>query len=922
MKITFEGFAGEIPKLNPAYLPPQNAAAVSNAKLTNGDLAPMRGNAQAAVMGSAAQRVYLHGSTWIGWNHDADAAPGPVAQDRLYITRGAAGVPQLLYSGAYYNLAVPAPNESPGVSAPTITQQETLSNDGQARTFTFDGSEWQSATATVPVILHTAGADLSAGTVSIANPPQADRQLVACLPASPAIRDCVGVVNEGTGTVLLHRNGKAITGRSADMAIGPSQRMVLLFDGTAWIAVPIAPPGTILNPQNDVETAYAHAAVAGENISMSGARGVTVTLPAHAGLPVGAAVSVDRKSAGPVTVNASAGSSFAAGGATFNISAQGDRFAFIWTGTNWRTMKIGGAFDDAYVSTAADAALDASKTRRFLTTSAPETIIFSMPASGGTGDVIEFGVIGEYRAVILPRGLAIDGAAQPVAIQPGGACTKFEFAGSEWIMANSAYRAVTRDTAAAPGEKIIAVTNDDALGISLPSSGDDPITIKRIGPAAVDVFGMAGTITTETVVYAYTYVTSLGEESQPSLASDQIETHDSQTITVTMAAAVPSGRLITHKRIYRSVTSSAGATEFFFVDEVASAVTTYQHDVKEKPPQEVLPSTDYDQPPADLAGIITMPNGIMAAFSGRKVYFCEPYQPHAWPGKYALTVSDQIVGLAAFGTSVAILTTATPYVAQGLHPDSMALTRIEVSLPCLSKAGIVDLGNMAIYPSTDGLVQISQSGAAVVSQALWDVEQWRKIAPATIHAAASRGRYAMSYQPSPEWPYDPAYILGQNPGFLMVETEARDRVLAYVDVSGQQPYLVQTSTTGLTSLVHHRETGRLFALMQDGQTVVSIDDPAEPLMSYTWKSKPMRLPGPANFGCIMVDAKPIPGATPELDFKVWADGNLIRQTTGAKGYGRIERLPPVLATEWQVEVTGNVSTTRIVLAGVPDEVWQ
>ncbi|GGE24284.1 hypothetical protein SAMN05421774_10861 [Gemmobacter megaterium] len=900
MKITFEGFAGEIPKLNPAYLPPQNAAAVSNAKLTNGDLAPMRGNAQATVLGAVAQRIHLHGSTWLGWNHDADAAAGPVAQDRLYITRGAAGAPQMLYSGVYYGLALPAPNETPGVTAPAIAERETLATDGAARSFTHDGEKWVSAAATIPVTLHASGADLVAGTVNIANPKSANKRLVACLPAAPTGGDCVGVVNEGTGIVRVHRNGRAIVGRAGDISLdGAGQRLALLFNGTAWIAILIAPPGTILTPPTSEDSTYAHAAAAGQNISVNGARGVAVSLPATSGLPAGSTVSVERKGAAAVTVNAP-GASFFGGGASFTISAQGDRHAFIWTGTNWRVLKIGGAFDDSYLSTAADAALETMKVRRFLTTSAPETIIFSMPPSGSVGDTIDVGVLGDRRAVILPMGTQINGAALPATIYPGGACTRFTYSGSEWITTASTYRAVTRDTSATSGETIIAVTSDQAVAISLPSAANDPVRIKRIGAMEVEVFGMAGDLTTETVLYAYTYVTSLGEESQPSLASAPIDAHDNQIVTVTMSAAAPAGRLITHKRVYRSVTSAAGATEFFFVDEVPAATTIYTHDPTVKPPQEVMPSTDFDPPPADLAGIIAMPNGIMAAFSGRKVCFSEPYQPHAWPEKYVLTVSDQIVGLAAFGTSLAILTTATPYVAQGLHPDSMALTRMEVSLPCLSKAGIVDLGHFAVYPSTEGLVQISQSGASVVSQALWDVDQWRQIAPATIHAAASRGRYAMSYQP-----------IG-----------SANRQLAYVDVSGQQPYLVPAAPVGLTSLIHHRETGRLFALQADRLTVVSVDDPSEQIGTYLWRSKPMRLPGPVNFGCIMVDAKPLAGAVPALDFKVWADGNLIRETSGASAFGRIERLPPVLATEWQVEVAGNVSTTRIVLAGVPDEVWQ
>jgi hypothetical protein len=901
MKITFEGFAGEIPRLNPAYLPPQNGAAVSNAKLTNGDLAPMRGDRQAHTLGSAAQRIYLYGSTWLSWTHDADAAPGPVAQDRLYITRGASGVPQMRYSGATYNLALPAPNEKPSATASNITQSDTIATNGAARIFTSSGTTWTAANTTVNVTQHSTYADLSAGTVNLARPQTAQRQLVATLPALPANRTCLAVVNEGTGTVLIHRNGKAVADYTADIPLaGNGTRMVLIYDATLWRASQIAPPGIFLNPDQAVTTPFAYQATAGQNISANGDRAITVTLPAHAGLAVGTTVSVARVGTGTVNVSPAAGGTFTSGANPFPFGAQADRFVFVWTGAGWTPLKIGGAFDDNYLSTAGDSALVATKTRRFLTTQAPETITLGMPAGGVAGDVLEVGVVGDIRAVLLPRGVLVNGESQIVTLQPSGAFVRFEFDSGSWMQTLSSYRATTRDTTASSGETLIVLTEEVEISIGLPTSATQPVKVKRIGAKPVIVFGLDGGLTTETVLFAYTYVTSLGEESQPSLASDPVNLVGAQNPTITMAAAVPTGRMITHKRVYRSITTSSGATEFFFVDQVASNVTVYIHDAVAKPPQEVLSTTDFDPPAAGLTGITAMPNGMMVAFEGRKLYFCEPYQPHAWPEKYSLTVPDQIVGLAAFGTSVAVLTTAMPYVAQGLHPDNMTLTRIEVSLPCLSKAGIADMGFAAVYPSTEGLVRISQNGAEVISSQLWDVEQWRALSPATFRAAPSRGRYAFSYQPG--------------------GTGARK--LAYVDLSGQQPFLVPVTNTGYLSLISHVETGRLFALLSNGTTIVSVDDEIEAPGTYAWKSKPTRLPGPTNMGCIMVDAKATPGATPSLNFKVWADGVLVRETTGAAAYGRIERLPARLATEWQVEVTGNATVTRIVLAGVPDEVWQ
>nr|RDS95569.1 hypothetical protein DWF04_06055 [Cereibacter sphaeroides f. sp. denitrificans] len=527
MKITLEGFAGEIPKTQPRYLPQTHAASVSGARLNRGDLAPMRSPVLIDTLAAEASRIYLHGSTWISWTGDGDAAPGPVAQDRLYISHGAGAAPQLLYSGVYYGLALNPPNEKPAV----------------ARTGTLD----------------------------------------------------------------------------------------------------------------------------------------------------------------------------------------------------------------------------------------PEL--------------------------------------------------------------------------------------------------------------------------TETVRYAYTWVTSLGEESAPSTISDAINWSPGCTITVSMVATPGASRLVTKKRVYRSVTSTTGVTDLYFVKELAAGVTSYVHDIAADPPQEVLPSLDYDTPPANLTGLTALPNGIMAGFSGRDLFFCEPWQPHAWPRKYALATNDPIVGLCAFGTSLAVLTTGTPYVVQGLHPDSMSMERLEQSFPCLSRRGIVDMGYAAIFPSTNGLVEISQSGARLISSALWDRDQWGALWPAGFRAAQFQGRYAFSYAPG----------------------GVGARKLAMVDLSGEMPFLLPAPGS-YRDLYHHLATGRLIGLANDGISVYSLDDSSGSLASFTWRSKPFAMPVPTGFGVIMVDAQPPTGGeTPSLTAKVYRDGTLIRTITAANV---IERLPEGLGSVWQVEVSGNWTVTRIVLAGTPDEVWQ
>jgi len=188
-------------------------------------------------------------------------------------------------------------------------------------------------------------------------------------------------------------------------------------------------------------------------------------------------------------------------------------------------------------------------------------------------------------------------------------------------------------------------------------------------PASAPTVALASTPDADalqSIYFAYTYVSGFGEESQPSPLSAMLDWSEGVIVNISAMIPAPGGRNLTRIRIYRSQTSATGATGLFFVDEISGASTTYAYDSTVTPSlQELIPSTDYDPPPATLTGITSLPNGMMAAFVGKDLYFSEPYQPHAWPEKYVLTVDFEIVGLAAFGSTIAVLTRGTPYVAQG-----------------------------------------------------------------------------------------------------------------------------------------------------------------------------------------------------------------------------------------------------------------
>ena len=435
------------------------------------------------------------------------------------------------------------------------------------------------------------------------------------------------------------------------------------------------------------------------------------------------------------------------------------------------------------------------------------------------------------------------------------------------------------------------IANGTTYALALPNPADAPTATNEDTPDP-DL--------QELVLYAFTWVTSLGEESGPSPLSNAVLWSEGNVVEVAFTGSAPAGRLITHRRLYRSVTTTLGATELFYVADISVSAASYSHNNSTDPTQTAITTSNAGPAPDGLRGLISMPNGMMAGFDGRELWFCAPYLPHSWPSEYVLTVNDDIVGLCAFGQAVAVLTTGTPYVAQGLSPDAMAMTRLEVDYPCVAKRGIVDMGYAAIYPSTDGLVQVGQNGANLISKPLWDRDQWLALNPASIRAARYMGRYAMSYQP-----------IG-----------APARLFAFIDVSGELPYLIPVTSDPFIDLAFHIETGRLFALRAaDARTVVSIDDGNGDVGAYRWKSRPFKLPAPIGMGVVKMEGRATPGPAPQFEAKVYRGGELIRTITTFPA--SFARLPgDKISDEWQIEVSGNMTITKITLAGSPDELWQ
>jgi len=338
----------------------------------------------------------------------------------------------------------------------------------------------------------------------------------------------------------------------------------------------------------------------------------------------------------------------------------------------------------------------------------------------------------------------------------------------------------------------------------------------------------------QSVLYTYTWVTEFDEESEPAPPSAALLWSPGITVRVSGFVTPPTDRRINRMRIYRSQTSALGEIAFYFVAERAVSNAAFIDDPDANEIQEQLPSLEYNQPPEGLTGLTSMPNGMLAAFVGKKLYFSEPWKPHAWPEKYILTTDYPIVGLGAIGASVVILTTGQPYIAAGTHPETMSMEKLEVNLPCLSARGIVDLGMAIAYPSPDGLVLVSQGGTNVVTRQLITRDDWQRLNPGSFIAGSFAGRYMTAY----------AYTDAQN---------VERRGLLIIDLSGDQPFIVRASDDA-DAMASDVSTGALFILRNEVD-IYEWDALASPYAEMLWRSKKMVLPQHTNFGAILIEGE-------------------------------------------------------------------
>lgn len=365
--------------------------------------------------------------------------------------------------------------------------------------------------------------------------------------------------------------------------------------------------------------------------------------------------------------------------------------------------------------------------------------------------------------------------------------------------------------------------------------------------------------TLKSVSYVQTFVSAYGEEGPPSspltLASVKIDA----TITLTLLAADPAdlgtNRNLTKKRIYRTVTSTSGVTTYFFVAEVPIAQASYADNAAVATDAVVslnaqLESTNWQGPPADLQGMVSLSNGMVVAFRANELWFCEPYRMHAWPAQYVLVTEYPIVGLGVANQMLVVLTEGFAYTATGINPGNVNLVKVPGLLPCTSRGSIVSTTRGVFFAAPQGLVMISSGGVAVATKELIRKDKWAAMVAINTLRAAQLGDGYFGFGQARFGVFD--VISFDTTAFAQQDfADARRGIL--IDVTSQSvAFNLQSNDEPVANVQTDAWSGEVFVIANSTLYWIDIGDSAQTRRPFTWRSKIYQLAEKKNLQAMKV----------------------------------------------------------------------
>ncbi len=281
------------------------------------------------------------------------------------------------------------------------------------------------------------------------------------------------------------------------------------------------------------------------------------------------------------------------------------------------------------------------------------------------------------------------------------------------------------------------------------------------------------------------------------------------------------------KRIYRILTSTNTGTDYQYVVSLSAGTASYNDTIADSDLGETLNSITWEMPPADMRGIVILPNGIAAGFTGNQIHFSEPFKPYAWPIAYRQSYDQDIVAIGITGTTLVGMTEGNPFTITGVEPVTMGggMEKLAVAWPCMSKRSVASFAFGVAYAAPQGLVIIGISND-VVTKDLFTQKEWSDLNPSSFVSATADNRYYGGY-------------------FV------NDSALMFVIDKGEAASFLKINQK-ITAIWTDPATGKLY--VANDKKIYQWEGDVGTKLSYEWKSKLFLLPAPLNFGAAKIDA--------------------------------------------------------------------
>lgn len=210
--------------------------------------------------------------------------------------------------------------------------------------------------------------------------------------------------------------------------------------------------------------------------------------------------------------------------------------------------------------------------------------------------------------------------------------------------------------------------------------------------------------------------------------------------------------------IYRSEVTSAGQALYSYVDQfdvnlnrttnnpaaawvADGAYYTYSDSKPNTSLGESCPSIYWDAPVTGLKGLVSLQNGLFAAYKDSTIYVSDWNAPHAWPYEHTVTIDYPIVGLGSFGNTIVVCTEAAPVLIVVQDPTNPTVKAIQENCPCVSADSIVNTRNGVIFASQNGLVLINSTSPTFITEKLITQDEWLPLHPESLKGAFLNNTY-------------------------------------------------------------------------------------------------------------------------------------------------------------------------------------